>query len=74
MNNYFIDVDTFDEGHRKKGYATIAAVELIQKFLSDGMFPLWETTHQNTPSHKLALKLGFEVSENYPVYAFQLSI
>lgn len=70
---YFIDIDTFDEEQRYKGYATTAAIRLIDHLLKKGMSPLWETTHQNTPSHKLALKLGFEVDESYPVYAFMFN-
>lgn len=71
-NEYFIDVDTFAEEMRGKGYATLAAARLIDHLLDNKMFPLWETTHQNIPSHKLALKLGFEVHDSYPVYAFML--
>lgn len=69
-NKYFIDADTFEIEERSKGYGSLAAVQLIDYFLGKGMYPLWETTHQNLPSHKLALKLGFEPVESYPVYAF----
>lgn len=72
MDEYFIDIDTFDEQQRNKGYATYAASLLIDYLLRNRKFPLWETTHQNTASHKLALKLGFEAKENYPVYAFKI--
>ncbi|WP_340023415.1 GNAT family N-acetyltransferase [Paenibacillus sp. FSL K6-1096] len=69
-NRYFIDVDTFAEAERGKGYATLAAASLINHYLAQGMVPLWETTHENIASHKLALRLGFEPVENYPVFAF----
>lgn len=69
-NEYFIDVDTFLTEERGKGYATAAAIHLIDYLLDQKCYPLWETTHQNIPSHKLATKLGFEVQENYPVYSF----
>ncbi|OAB38353.1 GNAT family N-acetyltransferase [Paenibacillus glacialis] len=69
-NEYFIDVDTFVKKERGKGHATIAAIQLIDLLLESKMYPLWETMHENIPSHKLALRLGFEVNENYPVYAF----
>lgn len=69
-NEYFIDVDTFVKEERGKGRATAAAIQLIDLLLKSDMFPLWETTHENVPSHKLALKLGFEAVEHYPVYAF----
>lgn len=71
-NDYFIDVDTFEKEERGKGYATMAAIQLIDRLLESEMYPLWETTHDNIPSHNLALKLGFEVHENYPVYAFMI--
>lgn len=69
---FFVDIDTFSEEHRGKGYATLAAIRLIDAMLDQGLTPLWETTHQNTASHNLALKLGFEVKESYPVYAFEI--
>lgn len=69
---FFIDVDTFSEEYRGKGYATLAAIRLIDAMLDRGLTPLWETTHHNTASHQLALKLGFEVKESYPVYAFEI--
>ncbi|TCZ79346.1 GNAT family N-acetyltransferase [Paenibacillus albiflavus] len=71
-NEYFIDVDTFVKEERGKGYATIAAIKLIDSLLANKMYPLWETTHDNIPSNKLALRLGFEVKESYPVYAFEI--
>lgn len=69
-NRYFIDVDTYAEEERGKGYATLAARSLIRYYLEQGMQPLWETTHENAASHKLALKLGFEPVESYTVFAF----
>ncbi|WP_028546777.1 GNAT family N-acetyltransferase [Paenibacillus taiwanensis] len=73
-HEYFIDVDTFAKEERGKGYATVAAIQLIAHLLEQQMYPLWETTHENVPSHKLALRLGFEKIENYPVYAFHMEI
>lgn len=69
-NEYFIDVDTFQKEERKKGYAMLAATHLIDHYLKSEMYPLWETTHDNLPSHQLAMKLGFEPVESYPVYTF----
>lgn len=69
-NRYFIDVDTYSETERGKGYAKLAARSLISYYLDRGQLPLWETTHENTASHRLALKLGFEPVESYPVFAF----
>lgn len=67
---YFIDVDTFAEAERGKGYGTLAAMSLIRYYLNKGQQPFWETTHENTASHKLALKLGFAPVESYPVLVF----
>ena len=72
QNHYFIDVDTYETEHRGKGFATLAAMELIDYMLGQGMYPLWETTHQNTASHRLATKLGFKAIDHYPVYAFNI--
>ncbi|WNS45378.1 GNAT family N-acetyltransferase [Paenibacillus sp. MMS20-IR301] len=69
-SRYFIDVDTYAEEQRGKGYATLAARSLIRYYLGQGRQPLWETTHENKASHKLALKLGFQPVESYPVFAF----
>ncbi|WP_150273908.1 GNAT family N-acetyltransferase [Paenibacillus tepidiphilus] len=69
---YFVDTDTFAAEERGKGYAMLAAATLIRYYLAQGKHPLWETTHDNLPSHRLALKLGFEPMEDYPVYAFVL--
>jgi hypothetical protein len=69
-DRYFIDVDTYAEAERGKGYATYAALALIGCYLGQGQLPLWETAHDNTASHKLALKLGFHPVESYPVFAF----
>lgn len=72
-DKYFIDADTYAIEARRKGYGSIAAVQLIDYFLGKGMRPLWETTHHNLPSHRLALKLGFKPVESYPVYVFTLN-
>ncbi|MNC55421.1 hypothetical protein D3C76_19710 [compost metagenome] len=69
---YFVDVDTFDIAERGKGYGTLAAAALIRYYLDKRMRPLWETTHENLASRRLALKLGFESVADYPVFAFTL--
>lgn len=70
-DKYFIDVDTFDERERNKGYATIVAYELIKNQLDKGKKPFWETREDNIPSICLAEKLGFEKIEKYPVYIYK---
>lgn len=71
-NEYFIDVDTFEAEDRNKGYGAQAAIALIGYYLQRGMVPLWETTHENQSSHRLASKLGFTPVETYPVFSFEL--
>ncbi|MFS1514986.1 GNAT family N-acetyltransferase [Bacillus sp. SCS-151] len=68
--SYFISVETFDKNEQGKGYATVAGAKLIEYGLARNFIPLWETTHDNIASHKLATKLGFERNCSYPVYAF----
>ncbi|WP_026675082.1 GNAT family N-acetyltransferase [Alkalihalobacterium bogoriense] len=69
-NYFFIDVDTFQEEDRGKGYASIAATLVIEYELERGLEPLWETTNHNEASHRLAMKLGFKKEVSYPVYTF----
>jgi len=66
---FTIHVVTFDETQRGKGLATAASVGLLDHCLDSGLTPVWETTEYNEPSHRLALRLGFEPVEAYPVYA-----
>ncbi|CAM3983662.1 GNAT family N-acetyltransferase [Mesobacillus zeae] len=68
-NNYFIDLDTFTNEERNKGYGTLVSYSLISNLLRKGLLPLWETTNNNLPSQRVAAKLGFEKTEEYPVYS-----
>lgn len=68
-NNYFIDLDTFENEERNKGYGTIISYNLISNQLKKGLVPLWETTINNLPSQRVANKLGFEKIDEYPVYS-----
>lgn len=70
-NEFMIDVNTFAKGHRGKGYATAAAVALLDYCHKNGLAPLWETTEDNIASRRLAQKLGFVEHETYPVYAIE---
>ncbi|EMS72958.1 GNAT family N-acetyltransferase [Ruminiclostridium cellobioparum] len=67
-NRYFIDLDTFSNSERNKGYGTLISYHLIINQLKKGLLPLWETTVDNMPSQKVAYKLGFEKAEEYTVY------
>jgi hypothetical protein len=68
---FMIDVETFGEGDRGKGYATAVGRALIDFCLEKGYSPLWETTLDNIPSRKLASKLGFVENKSYPVYVIE---
>jgi len=68
---FMIDVETFGEDDRGKGYATAAGVALLDHCRETGLVPLWETTEHNTASQRLAEKLGFVTDETYPVYAIE---
>ncbi|WP_353094345.1 GNAT family N-acetyltransferase [Tissierella praeacuta] len=68
---YFIDLDTFNEEERNKGYGAAVAHELIKKQKNKEMKPLWETREDNIPSLRVAEKLGFEKLERYPVYIYK---
>lgn len=67
-NEFMIDIATSDRSLRGKGYATAAAVGLLDYCFDKRLAPLWETTEDNAASRRLAQKLGFIEAETYPVY------
>jgi hypothetical protein len=69
---FMVDVRTFREEDRRRGYARIVATALIDHALDAGLSPLWETTQDNSASRRLAESLGYVETESYPVYAMQL--
>ncbi|OPX46007.1 GNAT acetyltransferase [Ruminiclostridium hungatei] len=71
-NQYFIDLYTFNNCERNKGYGTLISYYLIIDQLKKGYLPIWETTVDNMPSQKVADKLGFEKVEEYPVYSINI--
>jgi hypothetical protein len=68
-DDFMVDVETFSEDDRCKGFATAVSAALIEYSLENGYAPLWETTHWNAASQKVAAKLCFEKTETYPVFA-----
>jgi hypothetical protein len=70
-SEFMVDVRTLDKNERSKGYATAAGIALVDFCLEKGYDPLWETTQDNIPSQRLALRLGFVENESYPVYAIE---
>ena len=61
-----IEIDTL-EPERRKGLATALAATLILSCLNDGLYPSWDAA--NMDSVRLAEKLGYEFSHEYPCYA-----
>ena len=51
---------------------TLVSRAMIADALGHGLDPLWETTEDNTPSRRLAARLGYRERERYPVYAVEL--
>jgi RimJ/RimL family protein N-acetyltransferase len=70
-NEFMIDVITVDKRARGQGYATAVGTALLDYCLEHQLIPLWETTHDNTPSRRVAHKLGFVEDESYPVYVIE---
>jgi RimJ/RimL family protein N-acetyltransferase len=62
-----INIITYDEKDRKKGYAKIVAWAFIQHCLRHDLSFRWEA-YENSPSSALAEKLGFEKKKKYLCY------
>ncbi len=60
-----IEVDTRQD-QRRLGLATACCARLILECLNRGLYPSWDA--QNRISVRLAEKLGYEFSHEYPVY------
>lgn len=60
-----IEVDTRQD-QRRLGLATACCAKLILECLNRGLYPSWDA--QNRISVRLAEKLGYEFSHEYPVY------
>jgi RimJ/RimL family protein N-acetyltransferase len=59
-----------DPDHLRKGYAFLTAAAFIEECLNRGINPIWSTSEKNTPSQKLAEKLGFELANTTTKYYF----
>jgi hypothetical protein len=69
IDNYFeIGIET-GPGYRVKGYAELAARAYIDYCLVKGYEPVWSCRKENLGSYRLALKLGFVVTQELPCYA-----
>jgi RimJ/RimL family protein N-acetyltransferase len=56
---------TTNENFRQKGFATIACAKLIEMCESQGFSTWWDCAKQNTPSVRLAKKLGYHNEKEY---------
>jgi hypothetical protein len=56
---------TTNENYLQKGFATIACARLIAKCESQGYSTWWDCAKQNTPSVRLARKLGYFNEQEY---------
>lgn len=68
-----ISIDTRPD-YRRRGLATLTAAALISHCLENGWEPGWECWTDNTPSVRLAEKLGFERGTDYGVYFVDLKL
>jgi RimJ/RimL family protein N-acetyltransferase len=68
-----IDVVTREE-YRGRGLAVIASQNFILKCMQRGIMPTWDCFVNNTPSMKLACRLGFTQTLSYPFYSFNLPV
>jgi hypothetical protein len=68
-----LDVDTFAERDRCRGYATAVGAAFIADALERGEDPLWEARLDNAASRRVAEKLGFVDGEAYPVFTVALA-
>ena len=65
-----ININTYNQEDRNKGYATLAASAFIDYCISNNKAFSWEAYDNNTASIVLAEKLGFERSKEYLCYEF----
>jgi hypothetical protein len=54
-----IGINTLEE-YRRKGYAQMACISMINELVSNNICPLWSADIENNRSIKLAEKIGFE--------------
>jgi hypothetical protein len=66
VDEFEIQVDTSDTGHRRKGLATVASAALMIHALENGLTPHWDAA--NEASIHLALKLGYTNPDHWEVY------
>ncbi len=59
------------EKFRRRGYASLTAAAMIAHCLDNEQTPHWECFWDNEPSIALAVKLGFEVENDSPIFYWE---
>ena len=68
-----IEIDVYtNENFRKLGLAKVVSSTLIDYCLENGKKPNWECFWNNSPSLRLAEKLGYSAKKEYPVYFWEM--
>jgi RimJ/RimL family protein N-acetyltransferase len=57
--------------HRRRGFGLLTASAMIEACLMEGLEPHWECFSDNTPSVRLAERLGFEQVADIPIYYWE---
>ncbi|MCP4362399.1 MAG: GNAT family N-acetyltransferase [Chloroflexi bacterium] len=66
-NRCELGIETADS-HRRQGLASVTATAVIQEAVSRGMYDIgWLSWASNTPSLRIAEKLGFHKTAEYPI-------
>jgi len=64
-----IAIDTLPE-YRRQGYAALCVAYMIRYMLLKGKQPVWQAEENNSPSRRLAQKLGFVPMDELALFTF----
>ncbi len=70
-NKLELGMETFGE-NKGRGLAQYVCSKLIDYCLKNGYEPIWSCRFENTPSYKLAIKLGFLPTLSLPYYKLNI--
>ncbi len=62
-----ISIDTLPE-HRRRGYAALCVAHMIRHMNTEGLRPVWGAIEANSPSWRLARKLGFAPVDEIAIF------
>ncbi len=60
-----------ETAYRRRGFGLLTASAMVEACLTEGLEPHWECFWDNTPSVKLAERLGFERVADTPIYYWE---